>query len=247
MKLTCCPLLAILLILPSFSLQANDVALRNWRAWRGLHAYDLDGQPLWQRDFGRRTTRNRFGEDRSPALHGDSPVVVWDHEGEHFSEVLDKRTGITRWSRSREESTNWSTALVLAAQQTDAPASPSTVAAPARSTRIDPRVAARSIDIPAAEALIASQPHLVILDVRTEQEFAAGHLRGARNLNSRSPDFTNLLAQLDRSQPYLVHSAGGGSRVTKTLEILDQLGLTNWVNLAGGFSAWTNASKAIVK
>ena len=51
---------------------------------RGLHAFDMDGKPVWQKDLGRMQTRNAFGEGASPALHGDTLVVNWDHEGADF-------------------------------------------------------------------------------------------------------------------------------------------------------------------
>jgi outer membrane protein assembly factor BamB len=82
---------------------------------RGLHAYDLSGKPLWRKDLGRQTTRNGFGEGSSPVLHGDAVVVVWDHEGEDFVAAFDKRTGRELWRRKREESTNWTTPLVVEA------------------------------------------------------------------------------------------------------------------------------------
>lgn len=80
---------------------------------RGLYAFDLDGKPLWQRDFGRQQTRNSFGEGSSPALHGNAVIVVWDHEGEDFIVALDKRTGKELWRKPREESTNWTTPVVV--------------------------------------------------------------------------------------------------------------------------------------
>lgn len=132
------------------------------------------------------------------------------------------------------------------AQAPAAPTPATTAPATAAETVIDPRVAAKSVNVAAAERLIAEHPDLVILDVRTEREFAAGHLKKAVNLSSRAEDFPQKLAQLDRTKKYLVHSAGGGSRVTKTLEIFDQLGFTNWVNLDGGYKAWTNAAKPVV-
>ena len=52
---------------------------------RGLHCYDMDGNPLWDRDFGDMRIRMGFGEGASPALHGDAIIVVWDHEGSRSS------------------------------------------------------------------------------------------------------------------------------------------------------------------
>jgi outer membrane protein assembly factor BamB len=80
---------------------------------RGLYAFDLQGKLLWQRDFGHQQTRNGFGEGSSPALHGNAVIVVWDHEGEDFIVALDKRTGKDLWRKPREESTNWTTPVVI--------------------------------------------------------------------------------------------------------------------------------------
>ncbi|MDE2905234.1 MAG: PQQ-binding-like beta-propeller repeat protein, partial [Acidobacteriota bacterium] len=80
---------------------------------RGLYCYDMDGNPLWDRDFGDMRIRMGFGEGASPALHGDAIVVVWDHEGQSFITALDKRTGAQRWRTDRDESTSWSTPLVV--------------------------------------------------------------------------------------------------------------------------------------
>ena len=80
---------------------------------RGLHCYDLQGNLKWQKDFGRMQTKNSFGEGSSPALHGDTLVVNWDHEGDDFIVALDKNTGEERWRTGRDEDTTWSTPLVV--------------------------------------------------------------------------------------------------------------------------------------
>ena len=76
---------------------------------RGLYCYDLEGTLLWDQDFGDMEVRMGFGEGASPALHGDSIVVVWDHQGQSFITSLDKWTGQERWRTPREEITSWST------------------------------------------------------------------------------------------------------------------------------------------
>ncbi len=80
---------------------------------QGIHAYDLDGNRKWHKDLGDMTTRNGFGEGASPALHGDTLVVNWDHEGDSFVVALDKNTGDELWRRDREaERTSWSTPVI---------------------------------------------------------------------------------------------------------------------------------------
>jgi outer membrane protein assembly factor BamB len=79
----------------------------------GLYCYDLKGELKWEKDFGDMQTANGFGEGSSPALHGDTLVLNWDHEGEDFIVALDKKTGNEKWRQKREEKTSWSTPLIV--------------------------------------------------------------------------------------------------------------------------------------
>jgi outer membrane protein assembly factor BamB/mono/diheme cytochrome c family protein len=81
---------------------------------RGLYAYDMNGTPLWQVDLGDKRMRNQFGEGSTPALHGNTLVVVWDHiTGPSFVAALDKRTGKELWRAPRQEIDTWATPLVV--------------------------------------------------------------------------------------------------------------------------------------
>ncbi len=80
---------------------------------RGLYCYDMNGELKWQKDLGDMQTRNGFGEGSSPALYGDALVINWDHEGDSFVAVLDKKTGEERWRATRDEVTSWSTPIVV--------------------------------------------------------------------------------------------------------------------------------------
>jgi outer membrane protein assembly factor BamB len=80
---------------------------------RGLYALDTNGTIRWQKDLGRMQTLHAHGEGSSPALHGDTLVVNWDHEGDSFLYAFDKRTGEQRWRVARDEKTSWSTPLIV--------------------------------------------------------------------------------------------------------------------------------------
>jgi outer membrane protein assembly factor BamB len=80
---------------------------------RGIYAYDMKGTPIWEKDLGDKRMRNQFGEGSSPALHADTLVIVWDHQGESFIAALDKRTGAERWRTPRDEIDSWATPLVV--------------------------------------------------------------------------------------------------------------------------------------
>jgi outer membrane protein assembly factor BamB len=80
---------------------------------RGLFCYDLKGNLVWEKDLGKQVTRFGFGEGTTPALHGNTIVVMWDHEGDDFIVALDKRTGSELWRQPRSEPTGWSTPLIV--------------------------------------------------------------------------------------------------------------------------------------
>lgn len=80
---------------------------------QGLFCFTMDGQPVWDHDFGDMRTRNEFGEGSSPTLAGDKIIVPWDHEGPSRLYALNKLTGEIIWEVERDEPTNWATPLVV--------------------------------------------------------------------------------------------------------------------------------------
>jgi outer membrane protein assembly factor BamB len=82
---------------------------------RGIFCYDMNGTLVWQKDLGDKQMRNEFGEGSTPALHGNTLIVVWDHfvPGESFVVALDKRTGEERWRAKRDEIDTWATPAIV--------------------------------------------------------------------------------------------------------------------------------------
>jgi rhodanese-related sulfurtransferase len=105
--------------------------------------------------------------------------------------------------------------------------------------------AVRHADARQAAELVATNA-VIVLDVRTPREFAAGHIAGATNLNYLGGDFSDRLAQLDPSKTYLLHCAVGG-RSTNALPKMARLGFTNLIHLDGGFKAWQAAGNPVVR
>ncbi len=80
---------------------------------RGLYCLTMDGQLVWEKDFGDMQSRHGHGEGSSPALHDDTLVINWDHQGDSFIVGLDKNTGKEIWRRQRDEITSWSSPLIV--------------------------------------------------------------------------------------------------------------------------------------
>lgn len=104
---------------------------------------------------------------------------------------------------------------------------------------------AQLVTVPEAEKLIADKK-VVVLDVRTPSEFAAGHIAGATNLDFHDKDFQAKLGKLDKSQPYLVHCAVGG-RSGKAGKLMSTMDFKSVYDLKGGLTAWEKAGKPVEK
>ncbi len=80
---------------------------------QGVYCLNLQGDVVWERDFGPMHTKHGHGHGASPTLYGDSLIVNWDHEDGSFLVILDKRTGKNRWRTERREDTSWSSPIVI--------------------------------------------------------------------------------------------------------------------------------------
>lgn len=102
-------------------------------------------------------------------------------------------------------------------------------------------------EIKAAEfEKLRAKKKTVVLDVRSPEEFAKGHIPGALNADINSPDFTAKAAQFDKKQPILV-SCHVGSRGAIAGAALARLGFKSVFNIEGGVDAWEKAGNQPAK
>ena len=87
---------------------------------------------------------------------------------------------------------------------------------------------------------------VVVLDVRTPEEFEAGHVPGAANLNYRDEKFLEKLAALDKGKTYLVYCATG-RRSTGATAKMKEVGFGKLFNFVGSMAAWNKADKPVEK
>ena len=81
---------------------------------RGLYAYDLNGKPLWQKDFGLKMTMHlAFGEGTGTVVHDGRLYLQFDHNGEGFIVALNAADGKELWRAPRMDHSSWSTPLVV--------------------------------------------------------------------------------------------------------------------------------------
>ena len=98
----------------------------------------------------------------------------------------------------------------------------------------------QNLDAASSERLLREHPEVRVLDVRTPEEFAAGHLAGAYNIDYFNPNFREKAAHLDKTKPYLIHCATG-RRSALAREVLRSLNFHALYHLDGGIKAWEKA------
>lgn len=80
----------------------------------------------------------------------------------------------------------------------------------------------------------------VLVDVREESEFAAGHLPGAVHIGKGVIE-RDIEAKVPDVATPLVLYCGGGFRSALAADALQKMGYTNVISMDGGWSGWVKA------
>lgn len=76
-----------------------------------------------------------------------------------------------------------------------------------------------------------------IIDVRTPDEFASGHIKGAINIDYLDDGFETEIAKLDPAKPYLLYCRSG-HRSGEAKSLMMEKGFKQVSDINGGISAW---------
>ena len=83
-----------------------------------------------------------------------------------------------------------------------------------------------------------------VLDVRTPEEFAEGHVPGAKNIPVA--DVGERAAEVPKDRPVVVYCRSG-ARVKRANAILRERGYTNLIEMEGSMLAWDAAKLPVEK
>lgn len=90
------------------------------------------------------------------------------------------------------------------------------------------------------KAMLEKDQSVQLVDVRTPQEFAQGHLKGAVNIDWKADDFARKVsAQLDKDRPVMLYCRSG-RRSAEAAAVLEKLGFKTY-NMKGGILAYEKA------
>ena len=98
----------------------------------------------------------------------------------------------------------------------------------------DAKTRVRETDLDGYRKMLADGTPLVLVDVREDHEFAAGHVKGAVHLSKGTIE-RDIEAKYPEKDTTLVLYCGGGFRSALVADNLQKMGYTNAISLDGGW------------
>ena len=110
----------------------------------------------------------------------------------------------------------------------------------------DAKSRVRQVDIEGYKKMLAAGEKHLLIDVREDREFAAGHAVGATHLGKGiiERDIEKLVPEKGTE---MVLYCGGGFRSALAADALQKMGYSNVISLDGGWHAWEASGLPVQK
>ena len=82
-----------------------------------------------------------------------------------------------------------------------------------------------------------AKTQIILIDVRTPDEYKTAHLKNAKMIDFKSDDFKEKIAELPKDITICVYCRSG-NRSGKSMKILEEAGFLRIYNLKGGINTW---------
>tara|TARA_B100001758_G_C18347814_1_gene578046 strand:+ start:840 stop:1223 length:384 start_codon:yes stop_codon:yes gene_type:complete len=84
----------------------------------------------------------------------------------------------------------------------------------------------------------------MLVDVRTSEEYADGHLEGALNIDYFSATFLDEISKIGLEKPVLLYCQSG-NRSRKSMKIMYDMGFNEVKNLICGYQGWVSEKNSV--
>lgn len=102
----------------------------------------------------------------------------------------------------------------------------------------------KNVNVDEAKKMIDESKQLQIVDVRTPQEFASGHIEGAINIDWRDASFSDKIKKLKKKKTVLLYCRSG-RRSLSAMNKMVELGFKDVYNMEGGVLEWGKKYKMV--
>ena len=102
----------------------------------------------------------------------------------------------------------------------------------------------KNVNVDEAKKMIDECKQLQIVDVRTPQEFASGHIEGAINIDWRDASFSDKIKKLKKKKTVLLYCRSG-RRSLSAMNKMVELGFKDVHNMEGGVLEWGKKYKMV--
>ncbi len=114
------------------------------------------------------------------------------------------------------------------------------------SVREEKEMSIKNIHVTEAYRLQQSNDKIIVLDVRTKEEFEEGHIEKAINIDIKQEDFESQIQKLAKDEIYIIHCRSG-RRSTSGLEVMKKMSFQKIYHMNGGILQWEEEKLPLVK
>lgn len=94
--------------------------------------------------------------------------------------------------------------------------------------------------------MLQKDKNLVVIDVRTADEFKEGHIKGAKNIDIKQNDAISKIDKLDHNAKYIVHCRSN-HRSKIAVDHMVESGFRTVYQMMDGMTGWNQNNLPIVK
>jgi len=87
--------------------------------------------------------------------------------------------------------------------------------------------------------------NVIIVDVRTPEEYGVGRIENSINIDIKSDDFADSISSLDKSKVYFLY-CNAGTRSSRARNTMKEAGFAYVFELDGGMDEWLNLAFPVV-
>jgi rhodanese-related sulfurtransferase len=102
----------------------------------------------------------------------------------------------------------------------------------------------REVTVTETRSRMAASPQTVLIDVREDKEWEAGHASGAEHLGKGIIERDIETKVPDKSAELILY-CGGGYRSALAADVLQEMGYSNVWSMAGGWKAWKESGAPV--